>query len=89
MILQCKDFLQLVVGEIPDPVFAAFHRHINQRLLRFDHGIDLFFKSLSGNKAIDVHRLLLPDAECAVRRLIFHRRVPMQAFPHRTVFAAD
>lgn len=56
VILPRKDFFEFVVGEIPDPVFAAFHRHIGKRLL-------------------------LPDAERMIRRLIFHRRISMQAFP--------
>ena len=81
VILPRKDFFELVVGEIPDPVFAAFHRHIGKRLLHFGHGIDLFFEGLGGNEAADIHRLLLPDAERTIRRLIFHRRISMQAFP--------
>ena len=89
VILQRKDFFEFVIGDIPDPVFAAFHRHTGKRLLRFDHGFDLFFEGVGGNEAADIHRLLLPDAERTVGGLIFYRRVPMQAFPHRTVFAAD
>ena len=89
VILQRTDFFEFVVREIPVPVFTAFHRHISQRPLRFGHGIDLFFEGLGGNEAADIHRLLLSDAERTIRRLIFHGRGPIQAFPHRTVFAAD
>ena len=89
VILQRKDFFEFVIGDIPDPVFAAFHRHTGKRLLRFDHGFDLFFEGVGGNEAADIHRLLLPDAERTVGGLIFYRWVPMQAFPYRTVFAAD
>lgn len=89
VILQRTDFFEFVVREIPVPVFTAFHHHIGKHLLRFGHGIDLFFEGLGGNEAADIHRLLLSDAERTIRRLIFHGRGPIQAFPHRTIFAAD
>ena len=81
VILQRKDFFEFVVGEISDPIFAAFHRHIGKRLLRFDHGIDLFFEGLGRNEAADIHRLLLPDAERTIRRLISTARFRCRLFP--------
>ena len=85
VILPRKDFFEFVVGEIPDPVFAAFHRHIGKRLLHFGHGIDLLFEGLGGNEAADIHRLLLPDDPSPD----FPPPDFDAGFSHRTVFAAD
>ena len=40
-----------------------------------NHLVDFFFKGTGADKTGHKHRVVLPDSECAVGRLIFYRRV--------------
>src|SRR5437899_504595 len=76
LLTQGEQFLELLVGQLGQPVLARADNFLGDGLLPLDHFVDLLLQRADADEFVDLDVAILADAERAVGRLILDGRVP-------------